>query len=121
MLDGLDAARSRAFATADPAVLSAVWAPDAPGLRADTAALEGLAARGEGAHRLRHAVRTVEVSSAAAQDAVRLEIVDVLAAHEIRDGSGAVVQRVAERGPARWIVELIETPAGWRLVSVTPA
>jgi hypothetical protein len=45
----------------------------------------------------------------------------VLVDYEIRDASGAVVQAVAERGPTGWIVELTETPAGWRLMSVTPA
>jgi len=119
VLDGLDAARSQAFATADPAALSAVWTPGAPGLRADTAAVQRLRARGESAHGLRHAVRSVDAGDG--EDPVRLEIVDVLAAYEIRDGSGNVVQRVAERGPTGWMVELTETPAGWRLMSVTPA
>jgi len=119
VLDGLDTARSRAFATADPAVLSAVWAPDTPGLRADTAAVQGLATRGESAYGLRHAVRSVDAGDD--EDPVRLEIVDVLAAYEIRDGSGDVVQWVAERGPTGWIVELTVTPAGWRLMSVAPA
>jgi hypothetical protein len=119
VLDGLDAARSRAFATADPAALSAVWAADTPGLRADTAAVQGLRARGERVHGLRHAVRSVDAGDD--EDPVRLEIVDVLAAYEIRDGSGNVVQRGAERGPTGWTVELTETPAGWRLMSVTPA
>jgi hypothetical protein len=96
-----------------------VWAADTPGLRADTAAVQGLRARGERVHGLRHAVRSVDAGDD--EDPVRLEIVDVLAAYEIRDGSGNVVQRGAERGPTGWTVELTETPAGWRLMSVTPA
>ncbi len=119
VLDGLDAARARAFASADPAGLLAVWAPGTPGLRADTATLEGLAARGESAHGLRHAVQGVD--PVAGEGPARLEVVDVLAGHEIRDSSGVVVQRVAERGPTRWVVDLTKTPAGWRLTSVTPA
>lgn len=119
VLDGLDAARSRAFAAADPAGLSAVWARDTPGLRADTAAVEGLRARGESAHGLRHAVRRLDPIPG--EGPAKLEIIDVLGGYEIRDTSGAAVQRVAERGPASWVVELTETPAGWRLLSVTPA
>ena len=121
VLDGLDAVRSRAFASVDPAALSAVWAPDTPGLRADTSTIEGLRTRGESVHGLRHAVHALEVGAASAEGGVRLELVDVLSAHELRDRSGAVVHRVAERGPTSWIVELTETSAGWRLVSVTPA
>ncbi len=122
ILDGLDGARAAAFATADGRALSAVWAPGSAGLAADTAAVQELAGEGETAHSLRHVVQTIEVlafdEKAAGSAVARLEVVDVLAEHEIWDAAGRVVRRGAGRGARVWFVELAQTPAGWRLVSV---
>ncbi|MGI8534924.1 MAG: protein kinase domain-containing protein [Mycobacteriales bacterium] len=125
ILDGLDAARAAAFATADQRALSAVWAPGSPGLAADTAAVQDLAADGHTAHGLRHSVQAIEVLAfddmATTGGVARLKVADVLAEHEIRDAAGSVVRRGAARGETEWLVELVQTPSGWRLVSVAAA
>ena len=118
VLNGLDAARSLAFERADPAALQAVWVPGSPGSAADGARLRQLRDRGQRAVGLRHLLRDVRVVTAS-PTAARLEVVDVLAGHEVLAGSGEVVRRVAERGSTRWAVSLARTPGGWRLVSVT--
>jgi len=120
LLEGLDDARARAFTTADPAELAAVWAPGSAGLAADTRAVEALAAAGRTAHGLRHTVRAVEVRSIEGGRA-QLRVVDVLAAHEVRDTAGQVVSRSAERGSTSWLVELSRATGGWQLLSITPA
>jgi hypothetical protein len=120
LLDQLDAARAEAFAAADAARLDAVYAPDSPGLLADRALVEQLAAAGRTATGVRHEVREVEQSDAGA-DAARLRVIDVLSAYEVRDAAGAVVTRTPARGEAAYVVELARTPDGWRLVQVTPA
>jgi hypothetical protein len=120
LLDELDAVRAEAFATADPARLDGVYAPDAPGLTADRALVEQLAVAGQTASGVRHEVREVEQLDVGA-DTARLRVVDVLAGYEVRDAAGAVVTRTAERDKSAFVVELIRTPAGWRLVQVSPA
>jgi hypothetical protein len=45
----------------------------------------------------------------------------VLAAYEVRDPAGAVVSRTPARGEAPYVVDLVRTPSGWRLVQVVPA
>lgn len=119
VLDGLDAVRAEAFASADPARLDDVYAPGAPGLAADRALVEQLAAAGHTASGVRHEVREVEELEVGA-DSARLRVVDVLAAYEVRDAGGAVVSRTPARGEAAYEVELSRTDAGWRLVQVTP-
>ena len=120
VLDELDAARASAFASADPALLAGVYAADAPGLAADRALVEQLAAAGQTASGVRHEVRGVEVLEES-DDAARLRVVDVLAAYEVRDAGGPVVSRAPARGEATYVVELVRTGDGWRLVQVTPA
>jgi hypothetical protein len=48
-------------------------------------------------------------------------VVDVLAAYDVLDGSGRVVQHSAARGEAAYAVTLVRTPYGWRLQQVVPA
>lgn len=119
LLDRLDAVRAAAFARADPEALTAVYARDSPGLLADRRLVQRLAAAGETAHGVRHAVRAVDVLDVGA-DRARLRVVDVLAPYELRDAAGAVVRRAPGRGAASYVVELVRTPAGWRLVEVVP-
>ena len=119
VLDELDAARAAAFSTGDVAALSAVYAAGSPGLSSDTALLQDLVDRGQTAHGLRHEVRSVEVLDSGA-DTVRLRVVDTLSAYEIRDGSGAVVSTAPARGEKSFLVELVQTVDGWRLVEVRP-
>jgi eukaryotic-like serine/threonine-protein kinase len=120
LLDGLDARRAEAFATADAALLDDVYAPDAPGLAADRALVEQLVAAGQTASGVRHEVRGVEELEAG-PDRARLRVVDVLGAYELRDGGGAVVAATPARGESAYLVELARTDAGWRLAGVTPA
>ena len=118
VLDRLDAAREEAFAQGDPLRLGAVWVPGSPGMAADTAALHRLSAQGATAHGVRHRVRAVEVDpSASAGSIVRLAVVDELGEQEIRPSTGGV-RRLPGRGPRRWVVELVDTPSGWRLGTV---
>jgi hypothetical protein len=119
LLDQLDAARAEAFSRGDPAALSAVWAPDSPGLAADTQLLQELADAGRTAHGLRHTVRSLEVLQASG-GASRLRVVDVLTAYEVRDTAGAVVSRAPARGEQPFLVQLTRTADGWRLVQVLP-
>ena len=119
VLDALDAARAVAFARADAEVLTAAYAPGSPGLAADGQLVRRLAAAGQTASGVRHAVQSVQVLQATS-DRARLRVVDVLAAHEVRDARGTVVLRTPARGQAAHLVELVRTPAGWRLVEVRP-
>ena len=118
VLDRLDAAREEAFARGDPLLLGAAWAAGSPGLAADTAELQQLLANGETAHGVRHRVRTVELGATApAGSAVRLAVIDELGEREIRSSAGPV-RRLPGRGPLPWLVELVDTPSGWRLATV---
>lgn len=120
VLDELDAARAEAFAAADPARLDDVYAPGAPGLAADRALVEQLAAAGQTAAGVRHEVRDVD-ELALSGDRARLRVVDVLSAYDVRDAAGTVVASTAARGETTYVVELARTEQGWRLLSVTPA
>jgi hypothetical protein len=51
----------------------------------------------------------------------RLRVVDVMGGYQVRDAEGAVVSRAPGRGPQEFLVDLQDTPAGWRLVQVRPA
>lgn len=119
LLDDLDARRAQAFAGGDVALLAQAFAPGSPGLALDTDRLQSLVDRGQSAHGLRHAVQSVEVLEAG-DDRARLRVVDALSPYELRDASGALVQRVAGRPAAPFLVELVRTADGWRLVQVQP-
>lgn len=119
VLTALDDRRAQAFATADPARLAAVWAPGSDGLAADRSLVAALARDGRTAHGLRHKLRGVRVLAADDRSA-RLEVVDVLAEHEVRDRGGRVVQQVGLRGSAVWQVRLVAGTGGWRLAEVVP-
>ncbi|MBK5305326.1 MAG: serine/threonine protein kinase [Frankiaceae bacterium] len=120
VLDGLDRARSIAFAGADASGLLGVYGPGSPLLAADRAAIAALAASGRQARGVRHAIRAVTVSAYDGQTAT-LRAVDVLAAYTVVDGSGRVVQRTAPRSAATFVVTVVRTPGGWRLQQVRPA
>jgi eukaryotic-like serine/threonine-protein kinase len=117
LLDGLDAERAQAFATADAARLEAVYAPAAPGLAADLVLVGRLAGAGRTARGVRHDVRSVEPLEVD-DDRARLRVVDVLAAYDVRDAGGAVAEAVPARAEAAHLVDLARTPQGWRLVQV---
>lgn len=119
VLEQLDAERGTAFALGEVARLSAVYAPGTPGLAADAAVLSELAAQGRSAHGLRHELRHVEQLDRSG-DTVRLRVVDVLPGYEVRAADGGVVDRAVGRGEQAFLVELVRTPEGWRLVQLRP-
>lgn len=117
-MSALDARRSSAFATGDPAALARVYAPAAPALRRDGALLDRLVEAGLRARGLRlRAVEINEVSRAARRVVLRVE--DVMPPYRLVDGSGAVVERRAGRERARWIVTLVRVGERWRVYDVT--
>jgi eukaryotic-like serine/threonine-protein kinase len=119
VLDGLDAARADAFATADVTRLADVYVAGSPGHDADAALVHELAASGKTASGVRHAVREVE-PQARTPTSARLLVVDTLSAYQVRAGDGVVERRVPARGEAAYLVDLARTDDGWRLVRVTP-
>jgi hypothetical protein len=120
ILGSLDSARADAFASGDPAALSAVYAPGSPLLAADRNAMARLVAAGQRARGVRHTIRSLGVTSHDDHSAV-LRVVDELAAYEVVDASGRVVQHTALRSAAAFVVRIVNTRAGWRLAAVTPA
>lgn len=119
VLDRLDAARATAFAQADDELLTAVHAPSSPGLAADRRLVRELSDRGLHARGARHTVSTVQVVRASAERAT-LRVIDALAAYELLDAEGDVVQRTAGRGEREHVVDLERTADGWRLSEVRP-
>jgi hypothetical protein len=119
VLEQLDAERGRAFALGDVERLSAVYAPGTPGLAADAATLGQLVAQGRTAHGLRHELRRAEQLERSGE-AVRLRVADVLPGYEVRAADGAVVSRAPGRGEQVFLVELVRTTDGWRLVQLRP-
>jgi hypothetical protein len=120
VLDRLDAARAQAFATGEVRQLAQAYAPASAGLESDSALLESLVARQQTAVGVRHEIRSVEPLDSRPGSA-QLRVVDVLPGYEVRDARGAVVSRAAARGEQEFLVDLLRTPAGWRLVEVRPA
>jgi hypothetical protein len=120
VLEGLFAARARAFEAADEAALDGVYAPSAPGGAADARLVRALAAAGRTARGVHHRVSAVDVVTVEG-DRAELRVVDRLAPYDVRDAAGAVVARQPGRGEAAQRVRLVRTAAGWRLVDVQPA
>jgi hypothetical protein len=119
LLDELDAHRAEAFAAADPALLMQVYAPTSPLLPTDRAAIARLRAAGQTAKRVRHTVRKSTTTSYDGERAV-LRVVDALSSYDVMS-AGRVVQRGAPRGDATFVVTLVRTARGWRLLEVSPA
>jgi hypothetical protein len=120
VLDELDRTRADALAAADVAALSAVYAPGSRLLLADHETVQRLATAGQRATGVRHTLRQVVVTSQDARSAV-LQVVDELSAYEVVDRAGVVVSRGAARAAATFVVRLVRTGGGWRLMDVTPA
>jgi hypothetical protein len=118
LLDELDAHRADAFAAADPALLTRVYAPTSAQLVADRAAIARLRAAGQTAQRVRHTVRTSTTTSYDGKRAV-LRVVDALSSYDVMS-AGRVVERSAPRGDATFVVTLVRTAQGWRLLEVSP-
>lgn len=120
VLDRLDAVRAAAFATGDVGALLQVHAPGSALLAADRQALDRLLASGQRARGVRHAFRSVAVASHDGRSA-ELRVVDRLAAYDVLDSSGRVVQRTRPRPERAFVVTVLRTSKGWRLQRVAPA
>jgi hypothetical protein len=120
VLDGLDTQRAAAFSAADDDVLMRVYAPASPLLAADQAAIARLRASGQAARGVRHTIRSLTTTSYDGRSVV-LRVVDVLAPYDVVDRSGRVLQRTAPRGEKAFLVTLLRTAQGWRLLQVMPA
>lgn len=106
VLAELDARRSAAFAAGDAAQLDAVYAPGSPPLAADVASLDELHAAGLTPRGLAIevvAVKVVEVTPGQVELAVR----DRLAAYDLVDASGQVVEHRPVRGEREWRVTVV--------------
>lgn len=117
ILAGLDERRSRAFAAADPAQLSTVYAPRAPALRRDQALLHQLMARGaraRGLHSQVLAARGTDVSD----DRAVVSVTDLLEPYAIVGPDARVQQAMPGRGRAQWDVTLLRTASRWRVYDV---
>ena len=117
LLDRLDAARSRAFATGDGRSLAAVYTPGSPALAADSDLLRQLALQGRRVSGLRHRVGSVRPSQLD-ETSVRLEVVEVLSGYDLLDRAGRAVQHQREGSPVRRQLVLRLSPAGWRVAEV---
>ena len=118
-LAGLDTARARALADADPRALTAVYAPGSAALATDRTRVEALRVRGERLQGSRHVLREVTVLQAGPASA-RLRVVDALAEAVVVDGRGFVVRRVAGRSDRSFAFELVRVGAHWRIAAIEP-
>ncbi|MCU1691519.1 MAG: serine/threonine protein kinase, partial [Frankiales bacterium] len=118
VLDDLDAARAEAFASGDVASLSRTYAAGSPALAADAAVLRQLVAAGRTARGVRHTVRSVQQVAFDGTTA-RLRIRDVLAAYQVLDRDGSVLEQRPARGEAPYAVVVVRTAQGFRLREVS--
>jgi hypothetical protein len=111
----LDQARERAFASADPALLDAVYAPGSRGRRADAHLIDAYERRGGrvvGAELRVLSCRTLRDE----RGRVRLEVVDQLGAARVEWDDGTSTRLPRDR-PSRREIALVRTPQGWRIAS----
>lgn len=117
ILRQLDSARSVAFAHADVAGLTAVYAPSSQLLAADRRALDGLARLRRTAVGVEHVVHSVRAIVAAA-DRADLEVVEGLAAYDVEGPAGLVVERHPAGPATTHLVTIVRTTSGWRVADI---
>ena len=144
----LDAARARALATADTALLGEVYLPQSAPALADVGTIEQLAARRWTIPDAVHEISSVTVAAAPESEpaagtaavepgqgraddgfgsrintsaAVRLLVRDSLPAKDILDGAGQQVGQTAARGEQGRIITLTLTSDGYRISAVERA
>ena len=117
VLGRLDDARSVAFAEADPARLTDVYAAGAPALARDRELLEQLRASGHTAHGVRLEPTSVRVVDVSAQRVV-LRVVDVMPPYELVTVGGQVSTTRPGRPAAAWSVTLVHEGSSWRMYDV---
>jgi len=115
----LDAARSRALASADPALLNEVYLPGSAAATADTAVIDGLADNGWRVLDGRHDVVSVQVLEQSG-GSTTVAVVDTLAARPVVDSAGRQVAATAARGEQRRVLVLDATDAGYRISAIGP-
>ena len=117
----LDAARGRALAAADPALLADVYLAGSAAAQADTALIAGLADRGWHVSDGQHEITSVTPVGAAAPGepgSVRLSVRDRLPSRPIIDSSGGQVGMTPAREQQDRILLLDRTPAGYRIAAI---
>jgi hypothetical protein len=117
-LAALDAARSLAFARADPTRLEAVYAPGAPALGRDRSSLARLSSAGLRADGLRLVAVAVQPLAGQAGSRVRLRVEDVMPAYRLVDRTAALVESRPGRGRLRWTVTLHRVGSRWLVYDV---
>jgi hypothetical protein len=117
VLASLDARRASAFAAVSPGQLTTVYAAGSPALRRDRARLTDLAAAGLHVDKLRMRPRSVRVVISSSTRVV-LDVVDALAAYDVRSARGALVETRPGRGAANWRVTLVREGRSWRVYDV---
>ena len=120
VVTGLDAARTRVFATGRPAGLTAVYEEGSELLQDDAAVLADLRARHVTVRGLAHRVLSVDglVSSG---DRVTLSVRQSLSPYVLVDARGTVVERHTAGPVLKVRMVLVRTPDGWRVDEVRPA
>jgi hypothetical protein len=112
ILADLDGVRAQAYEHGDPALLSRVYLPGRH-LRADSARLAALVSVGDTARGVRHRLTRIDVL-AASNDHVRLRVLQSLRPSQ-RLHAGQVVGVIPGAAETAILVDLVGTPAGWRL------
>jgi serine/threonine protein kinase len=111
---GLEERRAQAFATADPALLAEVYAPDAAGYRLDRSTIRSLRSRGLHARGFSATVERVRPAWATAGSA-RLRVTDRLSGYTLVDASGRVAGHGAARSERAFTLLLVRGADGWRV------
>jgi hypothetical protein len=120
VVQSLAAARSRAFADADPSLLASVYVAGSSAYSTDLATLRSLVGRGLRAQGFATTVSQVRVERADASTA-RLHVVDQLSGYTLVDSSGVAHGRGPPRGRRVYTMSLRRTESGWRVVALSPA
>ena len=118
VMDGLDAQRATAFATADPSALQQVWAVGASALARDLASVAALRAARRTARGVRHVV-SAAVPLVVGTDRVELAVVQRLGPQRVLEGA-RVVSLWSGGTDVRCRVVLVRGPGGWRVAEVQP-
>jgi len=118
VVDGLDAQRATAFATANLSALQQVWAVGASALARDRASVAALRAARRTALGVRHEVKTA-VPLVVGTDRVELAVVQRLGPQRVLEGA-RVVSLWSGGTDVRCRVVLVRGSGGWRVAEVRP-
>lgn len=119
VLAGLDARRSRAYETADVALIDSVYSPG-PDQAKDHERVAALAADKQRVIGLRLDYRDIRVLTSNSSEAT-LDVVDELPAYRQVDAQGKLVKAYAARSAKRWLISFKRTSEGWRIAAIATA